>query len=280
MSLLRAACIQMRSTPDVAPNIAASTTLIRTAVDQGATFVATPEMTNILDIRPGQARTRIALESDDACLSALRDLASELRITLLIGSLAIALPDDDRFANRSYLIGPEGEILGRYDKIHMFDVDVGDGQAYRESNAYRAGLCATLADTPAGQVGMTICYDVRFPQLYRSLGQAGAEVITIPAAFTQVTGKAHWHVLVRARAIETGCFILAPAQGGQHEDGRETFGHSLIVSPWGEILAEAAHDTPGIIVADLDLAEVTRARARIPALTNDQKFSVNSAPKP
>ncbi|MEM9572777.1 MAG: carbon-nitrogen hydrolase family protein [Pseudomonadota bacterium] len=278
MSLLRAACIQMRATPDVMPNIEASTTLIRAAARDGATFVATPEMTNILDIRPGQARTRIATEADDLCLRALCDLASELRITLLIGSLAVALPGDERFANRSYLIGPTGDVLGRYDKIHMFDVEVGDGQAYRESNAYRAGRNATLVHSPIGRVGMTICYDVRFPHLYRGLGQEGAQLITIPAAFTRVTGEAHWHVLVRARAIETGCFILAPAQGGQHEDGRETFGHSLIVSPWGEILAEADHDMPGFIIADLDLAEVARARARIPALKNDQRFSVSTAP--
>lgn len=272
MTSLRAACIQMRSTTEVAPNIEAVSDLIRSAASEGADFIATPEMTNLLDIRPGQARSKIRTESEDACLAALCDLAKVLRVTLLIGSLAIALEDDDRFANRSYLVGPDGEIRARYDKIHMFDVEIGDGQAYRESKAYRAGRSATLADMPNARLGMTICYDVRFPHLYRALGQAGADIITVPAAFTQVTGRAHWHVLLRARAIETGCFILAPAQGGRHEDGRETFGHSLIISPWGEILSEIDHDAPGYVTADLDLEQVAKARARIPALHNDQDF--------
>ncbi|MEL7284290.1 MAG: carbon-nitrogen hydrolase family protein [Pseudomonadota bacterium] len=274
MSTLRAACIQMRSTPEVETNIEAASALIGDAAGDGATFIATPEMTNILDIRPGQARPKIRPESEDACLKALCDLAGRLKVTLLIGSLAVALPDDERFANRSFLIGPAGEILARYDKIHMFDVEVGDGQAYRESRAYRAGRKAIVETTPVGRVGMSICYDVRFPHLYRSLAQAGADLITIPAAFTRVTGEAHWHVLVRARAIETGCFVLAPAQGGCHEDGRETFGHSLIVSPWGEIIAEAKGDMPGYISADLDLAQVQKARTRIPSLHNDQDISL------
>ena len=274
MTLLRAACIQMRSTTEVASNVAAAQRLITEAAEQGATFIATPEMTNLLDIRPGQARSKIMFEAEDECLKALSGLAQKLGVTLLIGSLAVGLKDDDRFANRSFLIGPDGSILGRYDKIHMFDVNVGDGQSYRESKAYRAGASAVLAEAPFGKVGMTICYDVRFPHLYRRLGQAGAEMITIPAAFTRVTGEAHWHVLVRARAIETGCFVLAPAQGGRHEDGRETFGHALIISPWGEVLAEADGDAPGYIIADLDLGQVKEARARIPALHNDQDFSL------
>ena len=275
MTVLRAACIQMRSSTDVSRNIDAARDLISAAAQQGATFIATPEMTNLLDIRPGQARSKISLETCDACLEALSKLAAQLNVTLLIGSLAIALPGDDRFANRSYLISPDGEIIARYDKVHMFDVEVGDGQTYRESKAYRAGKSVTVTETKFGRVGMTICYDLRFPHLYRALCQAGAELITIPAAFTRVTGEAHWHVLVRARAIETGCFVLAPAQGGAHEDGRETFGHSLIVSPWGEILAEAGHDEPGFIVADLNLADVAKARARIPAWSTNQDFSVN-----
>ncbi len=276
MTILRAACIQMRSTPEIGPNIAAATELIRAAADQGAEFIATPEMTNLLDIRPGQARAKISAEADEACLRALSDLARDMHVTLLIGSLAIALPDDDRFANRSYLITPDGQIAARYDKIHMFDVEVGDGQSYRESHAYRAGQDAVLAATPLARIGMTICYDVRFAYLYRALAQAGAELITVPAAFTQVTGAAHWHVLIRARAIETGCFLLAPAQGGQHQDGRETYGHSLIVSPWGDVLAEAGGNAPGVIVADLDLAQVAAARARIPALHNDQKITLRT----
>ena len=276
MTRLKAACIQMRATTEFQPNIKTATELIRAAADQGAQFIATPEMTNLLDIRPGQARSKIAAEADDPCLRTLSDLAAELNVTLLIGSLAIALPDDERFANRSYLISPNGQILARYDKIHMFDVEVGDGQSYRESKAYRAGQDAVLARAPFGQVGLTICYDVRFPHLYRTLAQAGADLITIPAAFTRVTGEAHWHVLIRARAIETGCFVLAPAQGGAHEDGRETYGHSMIVSPWGEILAEADGDEPGVIVADLDLAQIAKARARIPALTNDQSITIKT----
>ena len=277
MTTLRAACIQMRATTEVAPNVAAATALIRAAADKGATFIVTPEMTNLLDIRPGQARPKITPEADDVCLKAMQTLAQELGVTLLIGSLAVALPDDERFANRSYLIGANGGIKARYDKIHMFDVEVGDGQAYRESKAYRAGETAQLVETAFGRLGMTICYDVRFPHLYRALGQTGADLITIPAAFTRVTGEAHWHILVRARAIETGCFVLAPAQGGRHDDGRETFGHSLIVSPWGEVLAEAAHAEPGYILADLDLSQVAKARGRIPAWQKDQSFSVDDA---
>lgn len=272
MTTVRAACIQMRSTTDVATNLEEALRLIRVAAAEGAEFIATPEMTNLLDIRPGQARPKIKLEAEDACLDALSALAAELGVTLLIGSLAVALPDDDRFANRSFLIGPDGSVLARYDKIHMFDVEVGDGQTYRESKAYRAGREAVLARTPIAQVGMTICYDVRFPHLYRTLAQAGAELITVPAAFTRVTGAAHWHALLRARAIETGCFVLASAQGGLHEDGRETYGHSLIISPWGEIMAEAKGEEPGIIFADLDLDQVAKARARIPALHNDQEI--------
>ncbi|MCR9224098.1 MAG: carbon-nitrogen hydrolase family protein [Hyphomonas sp.] len=272
MTTVRAACIQMRSTTDVATNLEDALRLIRVAAAEGAEFIATPEMTNLLDIRPGQARPKIKLEAEDACLDALSALAAELGVTLLIGSLAVALPDDDRFANRSFLIGPDGSVLARYDKIHMFDVEVGDGQTYRESKAYRAGREAVLARTPIAQVGMTICYDVRFPHLYRTLAQAGAELITVPAAFTRVTGAAHWHALLRARAIETGCFVLASAQGGLHEDGRETYGHSLIISPWGEIMAEAKGEEPGIILADLDLHQVAKARARIPALHNDQEI--------
>ena len=274
MTVLRAACIQMRSTTDVAANIADASALIRAAAADEATFIATPEMTNLLDIRPGKARPKIKPEAEDTCLAALSSLATELGVTLLIGSLAVAVAEDNRFANRSFLIGPDGAVLARYDKIHMFDVEVGDGQTYRESKAYKAGTDAVLAHAPFGQVGMTICYDVRFPHLYRALGQAGADPITVPAAFTRVTGEAHWHVLTRSRAIETGCFVLAPAQGGQHEDGRQTYGHSLIISPWGEILAEASGDAPGIILADLDLSHVAKARARIPALGNDQEIQV------
>ena len=273
MTHLRVACVQMRSGVEIAPNIAAASDLIRDAAGQGAQLVATPEMTNLLDIRPGKARPKIVPEADDQTLAAMRSLAAELGIWVLVGSIAVTLEGEDRLANRSVLIAPDGSVRARYDKIHMFDVEVGDGQSYRESRAYRPGERAVLAETEFGKLGMTICYDVRFPHLYRKLAQAGAGILTIPAAFTRVTGEAHWHVLVRARAIETGSFIIAPAQGGKHEDGRETFGHSLIVSPWGEVLAEKADDAPGVILADLDLDAVAIARRRIPSLGNDQSIS-------
>ena len=260
----------MRSGVELDPNIAAASALIREAAGQGARLIATPEMTSLLDIRPGMARPKIVREADDRALRAFRDLAAELRVTLLIGSLAVTLEGDTRFANRSFLIGPDGGVIARYDKIHMFDVEVGDGQSYRESRAYRPGETAVLAGAEGARIGMTICYDLRFAHLYRRLAQAGADILTLPAAFTRVTGKAHWHVLVRARAIETGCYVMAPAQGGTHEDGRETYGHSLIISPWGEVVAEKADDKPGIILADLDLEEVAKARRRIPSLMNDQ----------
>ena len=272
MSSFKAACVQMRSGTEPAANIAAASEMIRAAAAQGAVFIATPEMTNLLDIRPGMARAKVRREAEDESLPKLRALAAELGVTLLIGSLAIALDEEVRFANRSFLIGPDGAIRARYDKIHMFDVEVGDGQTYRESRAYRPGEAAVLAGTPFARLGLTICYDVRFPHLYRRLAQAGAEVLTIPAAFTRVTGEAHWHVLVRARAIETGSFVIAPAQGGKQEDGRETFGHSLIVSPWGEVLAEAGGAEPGIILADIDLEDVAKARGRIPSLGNERDF--------
>jgi deaminated glutathione amidase len=270
MARLRVACVQMRSGVEVAPNIAAVSDLIHDAAGQGAQLVATPEMTNLLDIRPGMARPKIVPETEDQTLAAMRALAVELGIWLLIGSIAVTLEGEDRLANRSFLIAPDGRVRARYDKIHMFDVEVGDGQSYRESRSYRPGEHAVLAETEFGKLGMTICYDVRFPHLYRELAQAGASILTIPAAFTRVTGEAHWHILVRARAIETGSFVIAPAQGGKHEDDRETFGHSLIISPWGEVLAEKADDQPGVIVADIELDAVAKARKRIPSLGNEQ----------
>lgn len=270
MTHLKAACVQMRSGVEIQANIEAATALIADAASQGAKLIATPEMTSLLDMRPGMARPKIVSESSDTALASFCALAKLHEVWLLIGSLAVTLDDDQRLANRSFLISPAGDIHARYDKIHMFDVEVGDGQNYRESKSYAPGTCAVLADTPIGKIGMTICYDVRFGGLYRTLAQAGAELIACPAAFTRVTGKAHWHTLIRARAIETGAYVLAPAQTGQHEDGRATFGHSLIISPWGEILAEASKDSPRIITADLDLAEVTKARARIPSLNAGQ----------
>lgn len=272
MTRLRVACVQMRSGTEPGPNLAAATGLIREAAGQGATLIATPEMTNILDIRPGGSAGKIVPEDADETLKAFRSLAKETGAWLLAGSLAVALEDDARKANRSFLVSPAGEIAARYDKVHMFDVEVGDGQSYRESKAYRPGTRAVMADIAGAKLGLTICYDVRFPAIYRALALAGAEIITVPSAFTAVTGRAHWHVLLRARAIETGAFMLAPAQGGLHEDGRETYGHSLIVSPWGEIIAELEGTEPGLLVADIDLSEVADARRRIPSLSGARDF--------
>lgn len=277
MTKIKAACLQMRSGVSVAPNIEAASEMIREAAAEGAQLIATPEMTNLLDIRRGVEKERPVIESQDPSLTAFRALAAELGTWLLIGSLAIALEDERRKANRSYLIGPSGDIAARYDKINMFDVTVDDGQTYRESDAYRPGDEAVIAKTPIGQIGLTICYDLRFPQLYRTLAQNGAEILTCPAAFTRVTGQAHWHSLLKARAIETGAYILAPAQGGRHEDGRETYGHAMIISPWGDIIAELEGDKPGIIYADLDLSVVAKARRRIPSLASDRPFSLKKS---
>jgi predicted amidohydrolase len=203
-------------------------------------------------------------------LAALRDLAGELGVWLLAGSLVVRLAAD-RLANRSYLIGPGGDISARYDKIHMFDVEIPDGQSYRESRAYRPGGRAVTADLPWGRLGLTVCYDLRFPQLFRALAKGGADFISVPSAFTKFTGRAHWHVLLRARAIETGCFVFAPAQCGTHAEGRKTYGHSLIVAPWGEVLAEGGEE-PGLITAEIDPAEIGKARAMVPSLTHDRPF--------
>jgi len=270
MTDLRVACIQMRSGVEIAANIAQATALIKEAASLGARFIITPEMTNLIDIRPGMGRAKASLEADCPALSAFCALAASLNIYLQIGSLAIKLEAENKLANRAYLITPEGKIAARYDKMHMFDVDVSDGQSYKESRTYKAGTEAILARTPFANIGLSICYDLRFPALYRALAKAGAHILTCPAAFTHVTGKAHWHTLLRARAIENGAFMLAPAQTGQHEDGRQTYGHSLIISPWGDILAERAEDTPGVLMATLDIKAVAKARARIPALSHDK----------
>ena len=276
MASLKIACIQMCGSIDIDRNIETARQLITEAADQGAKFIATPEMTNIVDLRPGMARPKIVVETEDRALKAFQALAEEKKIWLVIGSLAVALEDDARLANRSFLITPAGEITARYDKAHMFDVEVGDGQSYRESRSYKPGETAMLAETNIGAVGLTICYDLRFAALYRQLAEAGAEIITCPAAFTKVTGAAHWHTLLRARAIETGSFLIAPAQVGQHEDGRETYGHSLVVSPWGEIIAERTEDTPGILIAEIDLAEVSKARSRIPSLKHGRALKLET----
>ena len=278
MTGFRAAAVQMRTGIHVDANVEAAERLVRAAAAAGADCVLTPEMTTILDRDRERLLAAISPEDSDPSLKRFRALAGELGIHLHIGSMAIRLSSDG-VANRSFLIGPDGEVAARYDKIHMFDVDLAGGESYRESRLYRPGSAAAVADLPWARLGLTVCYDVRFPHLYRALAKAGATVIAIPAAFTRTTGEAHWHVLMRARAIETGSFVVAAAQGGSHEDGRETYGHSMIVDPWGKILAEADRE-PGFIVADIDPAEAIAVRGRLPSLANDRAFTPPAAPAP
>jgi predicted amidohydrolase len=264
--------VQMRSGLSPQINCDAAARLIAEAKDGGAEYVLTPEMTNILEVKRERLFAAITSEERDPNLAAFRELARRLGIFLHIGSLAIKL-ESDRAANRSFLIDRDGQIIARYDKIHMFDVDIGDGESYRESRSYRPGEIAVATDLPWGRIGLSICYDLRFPALYRALAEAGSAFLAIPSAFTKPTGEAHWHVLNRARAIENGAFVLAAAQGGKHENGRETYGHSLVVDPWGRILAEGGIE-PGVVLAKIDPAEVTAARGKIPSLQHGRRFEV------
>lgn len=268
----KAAMIQMRSGLQPGANIDAAVRYIGDAKSAGAEYVLTPEMTNILAVNREQLFAVVVEEGADASLATLREVARKLGIYVHVGSLAIRI-SPDRAANRSFLIDPKGDILARYDKIHMFDVDLAGGESYRESRNYRPGELAVLADLPWGRLGLTVCYDLRFPALYRALAEAGATMLAIPSAFTKQTGEAHWHVLIRGRAIENGCFVFAAAQGGRHENGRDTFGHSLIVDPWGRIIAEGDTE-PGVIVAEINPAEVASARARIPSLQHGRRFEI------
>lgn len=266
MTQLNAACLQMCSSDIMEDNIQQACKLINQAVDAGAQLVVTPEMTTLLDKTPGQQYAKSFSEDNDPALPVFRQLAAKRGVTLVIGSLPIHL-SDNKCANRCFVVNPAGEISCRYDKIHLFDVELGKGNQFRESQDYIAGKQAVLTNAAGASIGLSICYDLRFPQLYQDLAVAGAELLSVPAAFTRLTGEAHWHTLIRARAIETGCFVLASAQGGKHADGRETYGHSMIVNPWGEILAELESE-PGFITATLNLKEVAEARKRIPALSN------------
>ncbi len=270
MSAFRAACVQLRSSDDVEENIRTACDLIREAKGQGADFIATPENTTLMAVDGGAKLDKSFSEERDPALPRFRALAEELRIWLLIGSLAIKV-SDSKTANRSFLIDPKGRIAARYDKIFLFDVDLPSGETYRESNTVAGGSTAVVADLPWGKLGLSICYDLRFPQLYRKLAHGGAVMLAVPSAFTETTGKAHWHVLLRARAIENSAFVIAPAQGGTHANGRQTYGHSLIVAPWGEILGEGGTE-PGVIVADIDLDAVRSARERVPSLRHDRDF--------
>jgi predicted amidohydrolase len=277
-SSFTAALVQVRSGLLPQANLDTAARLIGEAKDAGADYVLTPEMTNILEVKRERLFAAIAPEEQDATLAALRELARGLRIFLHIGSLAIKLLPE-KAVNRSFLINRQGDIIARYDKIHMFDVDLAGGESYRESRTYRPGEIAMTADLPWGRLGLTICYDIRFPALYRALAHAGAAFFSVPSAFTKQTGEAHWHVLNRARAIENGAFVLAAAQGGRHENGRETFGHSLIVDPWGRILCEAGTD-PGFILATIDPSEVVAARTKIPSLEHGRRFELIDQPTP
>lgn len=269
---MRAGLVQLTSGPDPDANLVTTLGYVREAAAGGAELVLTPEITNIVTADREHQRKVLHVEADDPMLAALRDEAKALGIWLLIGSLALKTNDaDGRFANRSILIAPNGEIAARYDKIHMFDVDVSEAETHRESAVFRPGTRAVVTKTPLGAIGQAICYDVRFPEFFHRLAKAGAQIITVPAAFTPPTGEAHWEVLLRARAIETGSFILAPAQTGQHAPTRATWGHSLAISPWGRVLADAG-TAPGVTLVDLNLSEVETARARIPALVHRREF--------
>src|SRR2546421_9653436 len=271
-STFRVGLIQMRSGRAPAANVDAAAKLIGEAKTSGAEYVQTPEMTNILEVSREKLFASIVPEEQDASLATFRELARALGICVHVGSLAIKA-SADKAVNRSFLIDRHGEVVARYDKIHMFDVDLKGGESYRESRNFRAGDLAVVVDLPWGRFGPSICYDLRFPALYRALAEAGASFLTIPSAFTRQTGEAHWHVLLRARAIENGSFVLAAAQGGKHENGRETFGHSLVVDPWGRVLAEGGTE-PGVLLAAIDPAEVTAARAKITSLQHGRRFEM------
>lgn len=275
MATFKAAAVQMRSGTEVARNVRDMEQMVREAAARGAAYVQTPEMTGAL-LRDKDARANAFTSDDrDPVAAAASALAAELGIFLHIGSTAIVRADG-KLANRAFLFGPDGRLIATYDKIHMFDVDLDNGESWRESSAYEAGREAVVAALPIARLGFAVCYDLRFPQLFRAEALAGAELLSVPAAFTRQTGEAHWHALLRARAIENGAFVVAAAQGGRHEDGRETYGHSLVVDPWGRILAEADHAEPGVIVAEIDTAAVAAARAKIPNLKNAREFSVRA----
>jgi predicted amidohydrolase len=272
------ACLQYTAGPDPEPNLRQVRDLAGRARDAGADLIMTPEAGNFIE-SGSRRRDKAQPEARDPFLASMREFARDSGAWLLLGSLVIdpageegADPGEERLANRSFLIDAEGAIVARYDKIHMFDIDLGTGESYRESNAYRPGAAATVAETPWGRLGMTVCYDVRFPHLYRALAQAGADFLSVPSVFTVPTGRAHWHVLLRARAIENGAFVFAPAQWGEHAAGRKSYGHSLIVDPWGEVLADGGEEV-GIITARIDPARISEARRKVPSLTHDRPFT-------
>lgn len=274
---MKAALLQLNVSDDPVANLPVTVQLVRDAAAQGAQFILTPEVTNCVSTSREHQKSVLQLEADDITLAALRQVVSDTGVWLLIGSLGLKTEDaDGRFANRSFLIAPDGSIAARYDKIHMFDVQINETETYRESAGYRPGTQAVMAQTPFANIGLSICYDMRFPLLYQSLASAGAQILTAPAAFSPVTGAAHWHALLRARAIETGCFVLAPAQTGTHASTnhktRDTYGHSLVVDPWGEVILDAETDT-GVYIFDLNMEKGVAARQKVPSLANRRRFS-------
>jgi predicted amidohydrolase len=273
---LRVGLIQTRTPATQAAALTHAAPLIRNAAAQGATLILTPEGSNILQKDRAQLMPLLARPQDDPFVIGIQAMAAKLKVWILIGS-ALVLREDGKAANRTLLVSPDGEITATYDKLHMFDVDLPTGESARESEVYEPGDRAVAAQAGEARLGLTICYDMRFPAVYRALALAGAEILCVPAAFTRPTGKAHWEILLRARAIETGSFVLAPAQGGMHQDGRGTWGHSLAIGPWGEILGQLDNDEPGVLVVDLPLGAIAAARGAIPALANARPFA---APEP
>ncbi|MEP1441683.1 MAG: carbon-nitrogen hydrolase family protein [Hyphomicrobiales bacterium] len=273
--MFKAACIQLRSTRSVGENIETASQLIRQAAADGASYIQTPEMTHLVETGRASLMEKIVEEPDDQGVKAFGALAKELSITLHIGSLAI-LRNDGKVANRAFVFGPDGSLITTYDKIHMFDVDLDNGESWRESNTYEPGVRSPVVETGDAKIGVAICYDVRFPEVFRRQALAGADILTAPACFTRQTGQAHWHVLMRSRAIENGSFMISAAQGGIHEDGRKTFGHSIIVDPWGNVIADSENDEPGFITAKIDLQDVLKARKRIPVLTHGREFDTSA----
>lgn len=268
---LRLACVQVNAGNEMAANVENVLALARDACKSGATFIAFPECVSMMEMGRDAVLAKAAPEDRHPALAAFTGFAADLQVWLLGGTLSVKL-DEARVANRSYLIDSSGIVRATYDKIHMFDVDLEDGESYRESATYRPGETATLAETPWGLLGMTVCYDLRFPHLYRELAKAGASLLSVPSAFTRPTGRAHWEVLLRARAIENGAFVFAPAQCGEHPHGRLTYGHSIIIDPWGDVLAEAGEE-PGYIVADIEMTQVAEVRRSLPSLTHDRRYA-------
>jgi deaminated glutathione amidase len=273
MTALKIALIQMRSGRHIAANVESVLMQVEHAARAGAKLIATPEMTTLLERDRDRFRAEMQTIDTNEIIAAFASAAKAHGVYLLIGSMPVAL-ENQRFANRSFLFAPDGTLVATYDKMHLFDVAIDGNNMWTESALYAGGSDAVLVETPLANIGLSICYDLRFAALYRSLAQMGAQILTIPSAFTRPTGEAHWHALLRARAIETGCFVLAPAQGGVHEDGRETYGHSLVIDPWGAVIAEAQHDSPECLYAELSLDQVDAARRRLPSLNHDRAFQL------